>query len=162
MLAYVVLFGVLGAVGMAYGHGTGSETLDPIQMDGRMVTMVVSSQQEEGLVQVDLAMVEFDTGEPVRDTLFLITARHGQTQLFSEEFNSDDGKIIFDLIEGGAYTLPERSGGGFFGMLGAETYRMAGPGLADGGLYSFDVVVLSADRYAAHIRVGRLSTHNVP
>ena len=145
MLAYMVavLF-AFGVAGIAYGHGTGSETLPPVEMDGRMVTMVVSSQQEAGMVRVDLAMVVFDTAEPVSDADFRITARHGQTQLFSQEFSRADGRVTFDLVDGAEYTEPAKSDGGFFGLLGPDVFTVAGPGLAGGGLYSFDVAVLSA------------------
>lgn len=147
MLAYVVLLGALGMIGAAYGHGTGSETLPPIEMDGGLVTLVVSSSQEEGMVRVELAMVRDGTGEAVPDADFHITARHGQTQIFSQEFHRGDGRIIFDLTDGTEYAPPESSGGGFFGMLGPGSFKVSGPGLADGGLYSFDVSVLSADGY---------------
>ena len=147
LLAYVVLLGALGMMGAAYGHGTGSETLPPIEMDGGLVTLVVSSSQEDALVRVELAMVRHITGEAVPDADFHITARHGQTQIFSQEFHRSDGRIIFDLTDGTEYTPPESSGGGFFGMLGPGSFKVSGPGLADGGLYSFDVSVLSADGY---------------
>lgn len=147
LLAYVVLLGALGIIGAAYGHGTGSETLPPMEMDGELVTLVVSSSQEEGMVRVDIAMVRHITEEAVPNADFRITARHGQTQIFSQEFHRGDGRIIFDLADGIEYTPPESSGGGFFGILGPGSFKVSGPGLAGGGLYSFDVSVLSADGY---------------
>lgn len=129
---------------MAYGHGTGSETLTPIEMDGRLVTIMVSSQQEAGLVRVDMAMIQADTAEPIPDADLMITARHGQTHIFTEEFTRYNGRITFDLTDGAEYTKPESIGGGFFGLLGPDVFKVAGPGLAGGGLYSFDITVLSA------------------
>ena len=120
MLAYVVLLGALSIIGVAYGHGTGSETLPPVEMDGELVTLVVSSSQEEGMVRVDIAMVRHITEEAVPDADFRITARHGQTQIFSQEFHRSDGRIIFDLTDGMEYTPPESSGGGFFGISGSR------------------------------------------
>lgn len=144
-MALLVTIISLGVAGAAHGHGTGSETLPPIEMDGRMVTMVVSSAQEEGMVRVDMSMVVDDTGEAIPDTTYMITSWHGQTLLFSQEFHQDNGRIVFELTDGAAYMPPESVGGGFFGILGPSSYRVAGPGLAGGGLYSFDIMVLSAD-----------------
>ena len=146
MLAYcIMLLAVLGVAGMAYGHGTGSETLPAVELDGRLVTMVVSSEQEEGIVRVDMSLILLSTGESIPDAGFDITARHGQTHLFSQEFRQGDGRIIFEMVEGASYSPPESISGGFFGILGPGSYRVAGPGLTGGGLYSFDITLLSAD-----------------
>lgn len=148
MPAYlVVLLAVLGAAGMAYGHGTGSETLPAVELDGRLVTIVVSSEQEEGMVRVDMSLILLSTGGAIPDADFEITARHGQTHLFSQEFRQGDGRIIFEMVEGPSYSPPESISGGFFGILGPGSFRVAGPGLAGGGLYSFDITLLSADGY---------------
>ena len=109
--------------------------------------MVVSSEQEEGMVRVDMSLVLPSTGEAIPDAGFEITARHGQTQLFSQEFRQGDGRIIFEMVEGPSYSPLESISGGFFGILGPGSFRMAGPGLAGGGLYSFDITLLSADGY---------------
>ena len=145
MLAYTILLGVLGATGVAYGHGTGSETLPPIELDGQLVTIVVSSELDNGMVRVDMSLVRLSTGESIPDVDFEITARHGRTHLFTQEFHQNDGSIIFELVEGASYTAPESIGGGFFGILGPGSFRVAGPGLTGGGLYSFDIVLRSVD-----------------
>ena len=141
---------VLAVLGTAYGHGTGSETLPPVEMNGMMVTIQVSSETDDAGIQVDLSMIQDDTKDPIDDVVYLVAARHGQTQLFTEEFHRDDGRMVFEFVsEGGAdeITVRDISEGGLFGIFAEKRIEVAGPGLADGGLYSFDVTVLSASGY---------------
>ena len=142
----VLTMAILVPLGMAYGHGTGSEILPPVEMDGRMVTIQVSSEEIDTGVRVDLAMIQDGTGEPVEDVSYRIEARHGQTPLFSEEFQRGDGRMLFEFVskETPGIETREVSEGGLFGIFGDSRLEVSGPGLADGGLYSLDVTILSA------------------
>ena len=135
---------------MAHGHGTGTEVLPPILMNNQLVTVMVDSEKTESEVLVSVSFIRDDNREPIGDTILYIDARRGQTQLFAQEFQANNGvvKLQFTSDDSGDGVLYERSSGGFFGILSDVTYMMSGPALADGGLYSLDVSILSSQGYA--------------
>ena len=158
----------------AYGHGVGSETFPPVDLDGRQVTLEVSSSSsrdgdpvagggggddDDAPLQISISLIDFDSKITLRDVVFLIESERGQTPLFEREFRADHGFLVFNFVSddgagagAGGVVLEEReTGGDWLGSLlgiGSRMIDVRGPGLSGGGLYKFNVTVLAAGGYS--------------
>ena len=98
----LLVFSSLFAFDNVYCHGLGSETFPPIPLDGKSVTLEVSSSQSDPETnddqQISISMIDFDSKITLRDVTFLIKAEHGDTFLFEQEFKADNGFIVFNFI----------------------------------------------------------------
>ena len=164
----------------AYGHGVGSETFPPVILNGKFVTLEVSSSQSDPETnddqQISISLIDFDSKITLRDVTFLVKSERGEQFLFEQEFKADNGFIVFNFVseETDSIIVEEDSdGGGLFGsLLGLESrmVHVKGPNLSAGGLYKLDVSVLTADGYSqqlddppvfnAGISIAQTSTHN--
>ena len=158
------LFGVLLIISASlflvqevHGHGVGSETFPPVELDGRLVTLEVSSSQSESETsedqQISISLIDFDSKVTLRDVIFSINSERGEKFLFEEEFNADNGFIVFNFIseDTDSIIIEEDNDNNFFGsLLGLDSrlVNVKGPNLSEGGLYKFDVTVLAADGYS--------------
>jgi hypothetical protein len=140
-----------------YGHGVGSETFPPVDLNGKLVTLEVSSSKsdpnESDDQQISISLIDFDSKITLRDVTFLIKSERGEQFLFEQEFKADNGFIVFNFVseETDSIILEEETGGGLFGsLLGLESrmVHVKGPKLSEGGLYKLDVSVLTADGYS--------------
>ncbi|MGY5143571.1 MAG: peptidase [Candidatus Nitrosopumilus sp. bin_32a] len=162
-----------------YGHGVGSETFPPVDLNGKLVTLEVSSSKsdpnESDDQQISISLIDFDSKITLRDVTFLIKSERGEQFLFEKEFKADNGFIVFNFVseESDSIILEEENGGGLFGsLLGLESrmVHVKGPKLSEGGLYKLDVSVLTADGYSqkldmplvfnAGISIAQTSRHN--
>ena len=163
-----------------YGHGVGSETFPPVELDGKMVTLEVSSSQsnpeENDDQQISISLIDFDSKVTLRDVTFLIKSERGEHFLFEKEFNADNGFIVFNFVSENvdSILLEEEKESNLFGSLLGLDSRMIhvkGPKLSEGGLYKFDVSVLTANGYSnvledplvfnAGISIPQTTKHNV-
>ena len=111
-----------------------------------------------------------------RDVTFLINSYRGETFLFEKEFKADNGFIVFNFVSENidSIVLEEKNSGDFFGsLLGLESrmVNVKGPKLSEGGLYKFDITILSADGYSkklddpfvfnAGISIAQISQHEI-
>ena len=155
MLAFLSL-GILFVPNSAHGHGDSSETFLPVELDGRLVTLEISSTPVDsatnGIQQISISMIDFDSKITLRDVTFLIKSERGETFLFEQEFLADSGSIVFNFVsEDTDSVVVQEAEGGFFGsLLGLDNYlfHVKGPNLGNGGLYKFDITVLTADGYS--------------
>jgi len=140
-----------------YGHGLGSETFPPVVLDGKSVTLeIISSQSDPDTnddQQISISMIDFDSKITLRDVTFFIKSEHGDTFLFEQEFKADNGFIVFNFVseETDSIIIEEDDGGNIFGsLLGLESrmVHVKGPGLSEGGLYKFDISIITADDYS--------------
>ncbi len=99
---------------VAHAHGMGSETFPPVDLNGRQVSLEVSSTSSLSLdgegsasvaggsgedpLRISVALVDFETKVTLRDVLFLIEAERGTTPLFEREFWADDGYVDFNFM----------------------------------------------------------------
>ena len=164
-----------------YGHGIGTETFPPINLNGRQVTLEVSSSKNDSETrddqQISISLIDFDSKITLRDVTFLIKSERGDQFLFEQEFKADSGFIVFNFVskETGSQVIVEEddnAGGLFSSLLGLESrmVHVKGPKLSEGGLYKFDVSVLTADGYSqkindppvfnAGISIAQTSTHD--
>ena len=163
-----------------YGHGVGSETFPPVELDGKMVTLEVSSSQsnpeENDDQQISISFIDFDSKVTLRDVTFLIKSERGENFLFEKEFKADNGFIVFNFVSENldSTILEEEAESNLFGSLLGLDSRMIhvkGPKLSEGGLYKFDVTVLTANGYSnvledplvfnAGISIPQTTKHNV-
>ncbi len=146
----------------AYGHGIGSETFPPVELNGKSVTLEVSSSQSDPDTsddqQISISLIDFDSNITLRDVTFLVKAERGEQFLFEQEFKADNGFMVFNFVseEVDSILVEEGDNGSLFGsLLGFESrmIHIKGPNLSDGGLYKLDVSVLTADGYSKKIEV---------
>ena len=140
----------------AHGHGDPSETFPPVESDGKLVTLEISStpvdSTTDGIQQISISMIDFDSKITLRDVTFLIKSERGETFLFEQEFLADSGSVVFNFVsEDTDSVVVQEAESGFFGsLLGLDNYlfHVKGPNLGDGGLYKFDITVITADGYS--------------
>ena len=140
-----------------HGHGVGSETFPPIELDGKMVTLEVSSSQNDPEKnddqQISISLIDFDSKITLRDVTFLIKSERGENFLFEKEFKADNGFVVFNFVSENidSVQLEEEQESNLFGSLLGLDSRMIhvkGPKLSEGGLYKFDVSILAANGYS--------------
>ena len=148
-----------------YGHGVGSETFPPVDLNGKLVTLEASSSSSKSDPntnddqQISISLIDFNSKITLRDVTFLIKAQRGEQFLFEQEFKADNGFIVFNFVSkdiGSIVIEEDTEGGGLFGsLLGLESrmIHVKGPKLSEGGLYKLDVVVLTADGYSQNLDV---------
>jgi len=141
----------------AYGHGVGNETFPPVELDGKLVTLEVSSSKSDPNTkddqQISISLINFDSKVTLRDTTFLIKSERGEQFLFEQEFKADNGFIVFNFVseDNDSIIVETENGGNFFSsLLGLESklVNVKGPRLSEGGLYKFDIKVLTANDYS--------------
>ena len=158
LLAFLIISSVF-VIGLdnVYGHGVGSETFPPVDLNGKQVTLEVSSSKsdpnESDDQQISISLIDFNSKITLRDVTFLIKSERGEQFLFEQEFKADNGFIVFNFVseETDSIILEEENGSGIFGsLLGLESrmVHVKGPKLSEGGLYKLDVSVLTADGYS--------------
>ena len=85
-----------------YGHGLGSETFPPVDLNGKMVTLEVSSSTNDPNAdddqQISISLIDFNSKITLRDVTFLIKAERGEKFLFEKEFKADHGFLVFNFV----------------------------------------------------------------
>ena len=158
----------------AAGHGTSSETFPPVELNGQQVALEISSsappppettgRPPAGIapgedLQIGIALVDFDSKVTLRDVTFHIRAELGNKFLFEQEFRADNGFLVFNFASddsaGDEITVLDGGEGDdqydiVSYLLGVESrsIRVAGPSLADGGLYKFGIAITTAGDYS--------------
>jgi len=141
----------------AYGHGLGYEVLPPVMLGDKEVALEVTSAQysdpDSTDRQIALSLFETSTAITVREVTYHITAYKGNDFLFEDTFQSDDGIFTMNFIptESGEIQLLEETEGSFFdSMVGMQknVISVRGPVFESGGLYKFNVEILTADSYS--------------
>ena len=179
IIFFIFSCGLLVGFDSAYGHGVGSETFPPVDLDGKLVTLEVSSSTNDSDTnddqQISISLIDFNSKVTLRDVTFLIKSERGEQFLFEQEFKADNGFIVFNFIseETDSIMVYEDDGDDLFGsLLGLESrmIHVKGPNLSEGGLYKLDVSILTADGYSkkldvpiifnAGISIAQTSVHN--
>ena len=136
--------------GTAYGHGIGSETINA-ELDGKTVTLEINSSTLDDSQQFTISLIDFDSKITLRDVTFEIGLERGEEFLFEREFKADSGSLTFNFISKDieSIIIDEPEPDLFGSILGLENkiFDIRGRDLADGGLYTFDVVITTAGSY---------------
>ena len=103
--------------------------------------------------QVTFSLFETATTVTIRDVTYHITASKGSDFLFEDTFKSDNGIFTMNFVptESGPIELEEETQGSFFdSILGKQKdiISIKGPAFKSGGLYNFEVEILTADSYS--------------
>jgi len=163
----------------AYGHGVGSEIFPPIELDGKLVSLEVSSSTNDPTItddqQISISLIDFDSKITLRDVTFLIKSERGEQFLFEKEFKADNGFLVFNFVSENTDSIivNEKNNDDLFGsLLGLESrlIDVKGPKLSEGGLYKFDISIITVDEYSkkletplvfnAGISIAQTTTHN--
>ena len=145
-----------------YGHGVGSEIFPPTDLYGKQVSLEVSSSSnnpdESDDQQISISLIDFDSKITLRDVTFLIKSSRGEQFLFEKEFQSDNGFLIFNFISENTTTIQvqeENKENLFDSLLGLDNriVNVKGPKLSEGGLYKFDISIITADDYSKKLDV---------
>ncbi len=145
-----------------YGHGVGSEIFPPVDLYGKQVSLEVSSTpnnpDKNNDQQISISLIDFNSKITLRDVTFLIKSSRGEQFLFEKEFQSHNGIIMFNFISENTDTIQvqEENKQDFLGsLIGLENkiINVKGPKLSEGGLYKFDIHILSADGYSKKLNV---------
>jgi hypothetical protein len=140
-----------------YGHGLGAETFPPVDMNGKLVTLEVSSStknpEENNDQQISISLIDFNSKVTLQDVTFLIKSERGTEFLFEKEFEADNGFIVFNFVSEDTefiQVVEEKDGNIFGSLLGLESkiVHVKGPKLSEGGLYKFDISIITADGYS--------------
>jgi hypothetical protein len=140
-----------------YGHGVGSEIFPPIPLNGKLISLEVSSStknpNENDNQQITISLIDFDSKITLRNVTFLIKSSHGDQFLFEKEFESDNGSIVLNFISKNSETIQiqeENQKGSFDLLFGLHTkmINVKGPKLSNGGLYKIDISILTVDEYS--------------
>ncbi len=180
LLFAILIFSSIFAYDHAFGHGVGSETFPPVELNGKQVTLEVSSSQNDPDTnddqQISISMIDFDSKITLRDVTFLITSHRGETFLFEQEFKADNGFIVFNFVSenSDSIIIEEETDNGIIGsLLGLESrmVHVKGPKLSEGGLYKFDISILTVENYSqkleeplifnAGISIAQTTRHNI-
>ena len=121
----------------------------------------IKKQDDNGNSQqrISISLVDFDSKVTLRDVTYVIRSEHGSTFLFERQFEADNGFLVFEFVSDAVnsnnkdtfdITVEELQKGGFLSFLGLENrvIRVSGIGLADGGLYKFNIQVITAGDYS--------------
>lgn len=157
IIIFAIGVGLSFSIHDSFGHGLGFEVLPPVMLGDKQVALEVTSAQyldpESTDRQVTLTLFETVTTVTIRDVTYHITASKGNNFLFEDTFKSDNGIFTMNLIpiESGSIEIVEESEGSFFdSLLGMQkdVISIKGPVFKSGGLYNFDVEILTAESYS--------------
>ncbi len=146
----------------SFGHGVGSEIFPPVDLYGKQVSLEVSSStnnpDQNDDQQITISLIDFDSKITLRDVTFLIKSSRGEQFLFEKELQSHNGIMIFNFISEntGTIQVQEENKQDFFSSLIGLENRMInvkGPKLSEGGLYKFDISILTADSYSKKLDI---------
>jgi hypothetical protein len=163
-----------------YGHGLGAETFPPVDLNGKLVTLEISSStnipEENDDQQISISLIDFNSKVTLRDVTFLIKSERGTQFLFEKEFQADNGFIVFNFVSENTDSIQiveEEEGNVFGSLLGLDSrmIHVKGPKLSEGGLYKFDISILTADGYSkkldeplvfkSGISIAQTKTHSI-
>jgi len=142
----------------AYGHGLGSETMSPVLLDNRNVTLAISESQltpdsTQSSKTIAIMLYETNRQKPVPNVTFHVTASRDGNILFDGTFQRNDGDLDIGIITTNQkeVKVTEEGGANWFGQIIGSKSNMAivtGPIFGSGGLYHFKIQVLTADSYS--------------
>ena len=156
-LIFFSFFIILFSANQAYGHGLGAETFPPVDLNGKLVTLEVSSStnnpEENDAQQISISLIDFNSKITLSDVTFFIKSERGDQFLFEREFKADNGFLVFNFESENTDSIQveEETEGNLFGsLLGLDSrlIHVKGPKLSEGGLYKFDISILTAEGYS--------------
>jgi len=156
---YFLFFALVGFSGpvilLAYGDGLASETLPPVMIGNRNVTLSIGStpfliDNNHTGTQMNFLLIDTDSQQPFSGVTVSISVFKGDKALFGHIFKSDSGNFLISAFpqESGEVSINEE-GGVFSSVLDQHSgkYNIKGPIFNSGGLYRFKIDVLTLGSY---------------
>ena len=136
----------------SFGHGLGSETMDPVTVGDKQVTLEVGSttDYDTEIRQITIDLSETSTRELIKETTFSVELIKGNETLLVNNFERDDGVLIMNLVpseDEDVQVINQETFASFFG-LAADQFNVKGKVFESGGLYEFNIKILTIDSYS--------------
>ena len=154
-----LLFAIL-AVGLvstieipgSFGHGLGSETMDPVTVGDKQVTLEVGSttDYDTEIRQITIDLSETATRDLIKETTFSVELIMGNETLLVNNFERDDGVLIMNLVPSedvDVQVINRETFASIFG-LASDQFNVKGKVFESGGLYEFNIKILTIDSYS--------------
>ena len=154
VISFSVVFLVLVLVcniPSSFGHGLGTETMPPVMIDGTEATLEVASTTslDTGIRQITISLFKTESGGMINDVSFEVELIKNEKILFKNNFERDDGILIMNLVpseDSEVQIFNQETFASFFG-LASDQFNLQGKVFEDGGLYKFNVKILTINSY---------------
>jgi len=135
----------------SFGHGLGTETMPPVMIDGTEATLEVASTTslDTGIRQITISLFKTESGGMINDVSFEVELIKNETILFKNNFERDDGILIMNLVpseDSEVQIFNQETFASFFGLT-SDQFNLQGKVFEDGGLYKFNVKILTINSY---------------
>ncbi|MBI5378115.1 MAG: hypothetical protein HZA82_05770 [Thaumarchaeota archaeon] len=137
----------------AYADGLASETLPPVIVGGRSITLTIGStpaSPTDPSIGTEISIALTENNNPISDVMLAIEATKGDKVLFGHIFKSDTGSVLLLVSPQKSVdvTIDDNYGSvsGIFGFNNGNAL-IRGPIFDTGGLYRFKIDVLTMDSY---------------
>ena len=136
----------------SFGHGLGSETMDPVTVGDKQVTLEVGSTTDYDMKirQITIDLSETATRDLIKETTFSVELIKGDETLFVNNFERDDGVLIMNLVpseDEDVQVINRETFASVFG-LASDQFNVKGKVFESGGLYEFNIKILTIDNYS--------------
>ena len=154
VISFSVIFLALALVcniPSSFGHGLGTETMPPVMIDGTEATLEVASTTslDTGIRQITISLFKTESGGMINDVSFEVELIKNEMILFKNNFERDDGILIMNLVpseDSEVQIFNQETFASFFG-LASDQFNLQGKVFEDGGLYKFNVKILTINSY---------------
>ena len=154
VISFSVIFLALALVcniPSSFGHGLGTETMPPVMIDGTEATLEVASTTslDTGIRQITISLFKTESGGMINDVSFEVELIKNEKILFKNNFERDDGILIMNLVpseDSEVQIFNQETFASFFG-LASDQFNLQGKVFEDGGLYKFNVKILTINSY---------------
>ena len=150
----ILLVGIILVIEIpnSFGHGLGSETMDPVTVGDKQVTLEVGSatDYDTEIRQITIDLSETSTRELIKETTISVELIKGDEVLLVNNFECDDGMLIMNLVpseDEDVQVINQETFASFFG-LAADQFNVKGKVFESGGLYEFNIKILTIDSYS--------------
>ena len=135
----------------SFGHGLGTETMPPVMIDGTEATLEVASTTslDTGIRQITITLFKTEFGGMINDVSFEVELIKNEKILFKNNFERDDGILIMNLVpseDSEVQIFNQETFASFFGLT-SDQFNLQGKVFEDGGLYKFNVKILTINSY---------------
>ena len=138
-------------VPVSYGHGLGTETMPPVMIDDTEATLQVASTTslDTGIRQIMISLFETESVGVINNVSFEVELIKNEKVLFKNNFERDNGILIMNLVpseDSEVQIFNQETFASFFG-LASDQFNLQGKVFEDGGLYKFNVKILTINSY---------------
>ena len=135
----------------SFGHGLGTETMPPVMIDETQATLQVASTTslDTGIRQITISLFETESVKVINNVSFDVELIKNEKTLFKNNFERDDGILVMNLVpseDSQVQIINQETFASFLG-LASDQFNLQGKVFEDGGLYKFNVKILTINNY---------------